>query len=417
MTDLIDITLEEALDRTLERITARKDVETLPLGAAHRRVLRETIEARISVPPQNTAAVDGYAFHAADVADGRAVLPVLGPIKAGHPYDGAAPRGHAYRIFTGAPMPGGPDGDGPDTVAMEEFCTLNKDGTVTLPTDLPEGSNFRPVGENVAKGDVVLRSGARLGPSEIGLAASVGVDRLNVAAPLAVEVLSVGDEIVEAGAPEGFEKARLHDSNRPMLDGLLRDGGQNPIDGGIIPDDLDALAAAFLVASERADAVVSTGGSSVGEEDHARPAILANGGEVDFWRLTIKPGRPLAIGWLNGKPVFCLPGNPVASFVCSRLLVLPILAAMQGATPRPPMKTPLPAGFSHHPRDGRTEYLRARLAPDDAGRTAIFIHGRTGSGVLSSLAGADGLVEIPAGHGDVTPGQYLDFIPLRESAL
>ena len=416
MTAPEDITLEEALERTLKRSDVRAATEILPLEAADGRILRKAVEAGIDVPQQDTAAVDGYAFHHADIADGNPALPVLGSIKAGHPYEGAASRGNAYRIFTGAPMPGHPDG-GPDTVAMEEFCTLHDDNTVTMPEGIRKGANFRPAGENVQKGEAVLGPGTRLGPSEIGLAASVGVVQLEVAKPLEIGILSTGDEVVEAGSPEGFAEARLHDSNRPMLASLLQGDGHRTIDGGIVPDDREALAKAFLDTSGRGDAVVCTGGSSTGEEDHARPAILAAAGEVDFWRLAIKPGRPMAVGWIGGKPVFCLPGNPVASFVCYRLIVMPVLAAMQGATPRPMMKLPLPAGFSHRHRDGRTEYLRARLAPDDSGRTAIFIHGRAGAGVLSSLTGADGLVEIPAGHGHVSPGDLLDFIPLREHAL
>ena len=416
MTAPEDITLGEVLERTLARSSVRAATETLPLGDADGRILRNAVVAGIDVPQQDTAAVDGYAFHHADIAGGSPALPVLGSIKAGHPYDGAASRGNAYRIFTGAPMPTHPGG-GPDTVAMEEFCTLHDDGTVTMPGGIRKGSNFRPKGENVRKGETVLEPGTRLGPSEIGLAASVGVVQLEVAEPLAVEVVSTGDEVVEAGSPEGFGQARLHDSNRPMLASLLRGDGHRTIDGGIVADDREALAKTLLDASGRADATVCSGGSSTGEEDHARPAILAAGGEIDFWRLAIKPGRPMAVGWLKDKPVFCLPGNPVASFVCYRLLVMPVLAAMQGAAPRPLVKTPLPAGFSHRHRDGRTEYLRASLAPDDTGRTAIFIHGRAGAGVLSSLTGADGLVEIPADHGHVAPGDLLDFIPLREHAL
>ena len=417
MTAPDDITLEEALARSIGRVEPVAGVEALGLGEAAGRVLREEIRSPIDVPQRNMAAVDGYAFRAGDIADGGGTLPVLGPVRAGHALDGPATPGHAYRVFTGAAMPGTPEEGGPDTVAMEEACTPNDDGTVTLPKGMGGGENFRPAGENVAKGEVVLKAGTRLGPAEIGLAASVGVDRLTVAPPLAVEVVSTGDEVVEAGAKEGFGEDRIHDSNRPMLASLLDDDGQRPFDGGIVPDDLDKLAAAFGKAAGRSDAIVSSGGSSTGEEDHARPAILACGGEVDFWRLAIKPGRPMAIGWIGGRPVFCLPGNPVASFVCYRLLVQPVLAAMQGATPRPVVKLPLPAGFSHRPRGGRTEYLRARLERDASGETVVHIHGRAGAGVLSSLTGADGLVEIPAGHGEVAPGQRLDFIPLREHAL
>lgn len=407
-----DITLDAALARVLEHITPASTLEDIALDAAAGRILRETVTARINVPQQDTAAVDGYAFYYADIADANTPLPVKGAIKAGHPYQGEAGRGHAYRIFTGAPMP-----TGPDTVAMEEFCQHHGDGRVTMPDGIRQGSNFRPLGENVRKGEEVLHAGSRLGPSELGLAAAVGVNRLKVAPPLTVGLISMGDEIVEAGSPEGFEEGRLHDSNRPMLSALLAADGHGLLDGGIIADDRAQLTAAYARTIAECDAVVSSGGSSTGEEDHARPAILANGGSIDFWRLAIKPGRPMAVGWIDGKPVFCLPGNPVAAFVCYRLIVLPVLVAMQGGRLKPIMKLPLASGFSHHHRSGRTEYLRARLARNAAGDTIIEIHGRAGAGVLSSLTGADGLVEIPADHGHVKEGDLLSFIPFREHAL
>ena len=405
-----DQTLEAALENLIHEITPLTETETVTLDKAHGRILREDIHAPIAVPLQDTAAVDGYAFYHDDLTD--MPLPVRGHIRAGHPLEGAAPRGAAYRIFTGAPMP-----DGPDSVAMEEFCIFDENGRVTLPDGIRKGANFRPMGENVAKGEKIISAGTRLGPSEIGLAAAVGVTRLKVTRRLRVGLLSMGDEIHETGAAAGNTPGQLHDSNRPMLSRMLAADGHEVIDLGIIPDNRDKLADAYRDAVSRADLVISSGGSSAGEEDHARPAIEANGGRISFWRLAIKPGRPMAVGWIDNKPLFCLPGNPVAAFVCFRLLITPAVTAFQGGAVPAVMKLPLPARFSHSNKQRRAQYLRARIVHDEDGQPGIAIHGRAGAGVLSSLAGADGLVEIPRDCAEVKDGDMLAFIPFREAAL
>ncbi|XDZ66175.1 gephyrin-like molybdotransferase Glp [Alphaproteobacteria bacterium LSUCC0684] len=407
-----DKPLNDALDIILDQVKTVTETEIRPLEKCLGRILREDVIAPINVPQQDTAAVDGYAFYADDIADKNLPLPVLGSIKAGHPYQGTAHRGSAYRIFTGAPMPAGPD-----TVAMEEYCTTEEDGRITLPHGIRKGANFRPMGENVRAGDTVLRAGSRLGPSEIGLAAAVGVDRLEVSSPLKIAVLSMGDEVQETGSKQGFEKGMIHDSNRPMLKALMTTDQFSVLDGGIIPDDRTILTRAFADLLANADVLVTSGGSSAGEEDHARQAIIDNGGLIDFWRLAMKPGRPMAVGRIGNKLVFCLPGNPVAAFVCYRLLVAPVLTRLEGGTIKPVMKITVPAAFSHKHKPGRAEYLRARLAPREDGILAVTLHGRAGAGVLSSLTGADGLVEIPADIGDVKEGDPLPFIPLREPAL
>lgn len=405
-----DISLDAAITNLLADITAISTTEKVDLSSALGRVLREDIHAPIAVPLQDTAAVDGYAFYHDDLPE--MPLPVKGHIRAGHPYTDEAPRGFVYRIFTGAPMP-----DGPDSVAMEEFCSVDGDGRIAVPADLKKGANFRPMGENVAKGEQILLAGARLGPSEIGLAAAVGITRLSVTRKLKVGLISMGDELHEAGRPEGNETGQLHDSNRPMLARMIEADGHEVVDLGIIPDDRDRLARAFLEGIAETDLVVSSGGSSAGEEDHARPAIEACGGHISFWRLAIKPGRPMAVGWISDKPVFCLPGNPVAAFVCYRLLVGAGLNALQGSITKPVLKLPLPVLFDHHNRQGRAQYLRARITADHDGQPAIAIHGRAGAGVLSSLTGADGLVEIPMDCQNVQIGDILNFIPFREAAL
>ena len=406
-----DTPLEAALACVLDKVKIIAPIEEVDLNNAARRILRESVKSAINVPQEDTAAVDGYAFYSDDLADAKS-LPVRGVITPGNPYQGESERGYAYRIFTGAPMPGGTD-----TVAMQELCTHNDDASVTMPDEISKGTNFRPKGENVRKDEIILKKGVRLGAAEIGLAGAAGITQLKVSSPLKVALISNGNEVAETGSSAGFKQSRIHDSNRPMLTTLLGGDSHKVIDCGIVPDDSNLLATAYGTAAKTADVILSSGGSSAGDEDHARGAIIANGGCVDFWRLAIKPGRPMAVGWIDDVPVFCLPGNPVAVFVCYKLVVLPVLDAMQGATPRQLMRLPLPAGFSHHHRSGRTEYLRAQIKHDSTGAPAIFIHGRKGAGVLSSLTGAEGLVEIPAEYGHVKEGDILPFIPLREHAL
>ncbi len=405
-----DISLNTALSLLKDVTPARNRSEDIALEHALGRVLAEDVIAAINVPQQDTAAVDGYGFYHDDLKSTSAPpimdMPIIGNIKAGHPFEGIAARGNAYRIFTGAPMP-----DGPDTVAMQEDCTLN-DNDVRLPTGLSLGVNLRKAGENVAAGTVVLTKGTRLGAAEIGLAAAIGRAELRVACRLTVAIISIGDELAEVGATAGLNTGMIYDSNRPMLCHLMRADGHHVLDLGIIPDDLDALVAAYGRAAKDADVIISSGGSSEGDEDHAKSSILNNNGVIDFWRLAIKPGRPIAAGRIGETHIYCVPGNPVAAFVCTRLLVAPMLMRQLGGHDTPPIRINLPSGFSRSHRKGRTEYLRARLE-----HGVIMLSGRSGAGVLSSLTAADGLVEIPAEHDDIHTGDLLPFILFREHGL
>jgi len=406
-----DVTLEKALKLLSAHPRPAIKSETIALDDALGRIVTNDVTSAIDVPQTDAAAVDGYAIFHDDFEHGS--LPVSPAIKAGHPFQGDVKRGLAYRIFTGAPMPKDADGNGPDSIAMQEHCTLDDNGQVILPPNLRRGANYRPQGENIAKGDVAIAQGTRLGPSGIGLLAAIGTRQIDVARRLTVTIFSMGDEIAEAGSEQGFDRGKIHDSNRPMLKQLLRLDGHEVIDGGIIPDDRDALTAAFGQAAKNSDVILSSGGSSEGDEDHARQAILDNsGGAVDFWRLALKPGRPMLAGRIDDVPVFAVPGNPVAAFVCYRLLVAPILAWRQGQPLTPALSIPAPAHFRQGHRKGRTEYLRARLTPK-----GIVLNGKPGAGVLTSLTGADGLVEIPSDHDNVIEGDLLNFYPLRESAL
>lgn len=404
-----DIGLDAAIALLKESTPPFEKTESCPLPESFGRILAEDIISPINVPAQDTSAVDGYAFCYDDLSAGR--LPVGGVIKAGHAFEGKAERGFAYRIFTGAGMP-----EGADTVAMQEHCNEDSSDGVLLPQGLVRGVNFRMAGENVAKGDTTLTKGVKMGSAEIGLAAAIGQTELKVARRLRIALLSMGDELTETGSKHGATAGMVYDSNRPMLRQMMAEEGHEVIDFGIINDDKDALTKAYGIAAKKADVILSSGGSSDGDEDYALDAIRGNDGVIDFWRLAIKPGRPMAAGRIGSTPIYCTPGNPVAAFVCVRLLVNPILAYLQGRDAKPPLRIYMRAGFCHRHRQGRTEFLRARLDLND-GDGKIVLHGRRGAGVLSSLRGADGLVEISGDYGDVKEGDFLPFILLRESGL
>jgi molybdopterin molybdotransferase len=385
-----------------------KSAETVPLDEATSRILSSDIISPIDVPQKDVAAVDGYAFYYKDLAK---PLPVTGSIKAGHPYDGEASRGQAYRIFTGAPMP-----YGPDTIAMQEHCSFDVNGCVLLPQKLNSGANCRQRGENVTKGEVVLNKGTVLGPAEIGLAAAIGLTEVSVTKMLKVGLVSMGDEITEAGSKAGLDQIMIFDSNRPMLKAMISGLGHQVVDYGILGDDCALLEQTFQVATQEADVILSSGGSSEGDEDHTKSALMNCGGIIDFWRLALKPGRPLVSGRIGDVPVFGLPGSPVAAFVCTRLFIGPMLDILQGGRGRLPLAVLVESGFTRHHRKGRAEYLRARLENSDNG-LHVVLNGKPGAGVLSSLTGADGLVEIPATHDDVAMGDALPFFMFREAGL
>ena len=407
-----DITLHEAhkLVAPLMKVISRelKTVEHISIENAANRILAEDVISTINVPAQDTAAVDGYAFYYENLMQ---PLPVTGAIKAGHPMNEEAKPNFAYRIFTGAIMP-----KGPDTVAMQEHCSFDENGNVLLPSQINQGANYRPLGENVAKDEVVFRKGTIIGSAEIGLAAAIGLSNLPVKAKLKIALISLGDELVEVSERSNLQSGKIFDSNRPMLKAMIGELGHEIEDFGILPDNLEDLSKVFLHASKNADVIICSGGSSEGEEDHVKAAILDCGGAIDFWRLTLKPGRPLVSGRINNIPVFGLPGNPVAAFVCTKLFISPMLKILVGASGDLPKPVMLPSGFAKKHRKGRTEYLRARIENSPA-HPQIVLNGRPGAGVLSSLTGADGLVEIPSDHDDVVEGDLLPFFTFKEAGL
>src|SRR5205807_8138690 len=308
----------------------------------------------IDVPPHANSAVDGFAIIHADLSlDGDTVLPVTGRAAAGHPLGRPMASGEAIRIFTGAPMP-----DGADTVMMQEDCVF-EGGQVRLKPGIKQGANRRHAGEDVAAGSTALAAGTRLKPADLGLAAALGNDALPVYRPLRAALLSTGDEVCEPGTT--LISGAIYDANRVMLAALLRGLGVVVSDLGIRPDRAAALADTLAAASAEHDLIVTSGGVSTGEEDHVRAAIEKLG-RLDFWRLAIKPGRPVALGQLKsglrGVPLIGLPGNPVAAALTFAILARPLILRLAGATMTPPLAFPVQAGFAYRKKPGRREYLR-----------------------------------------------------------
>ena len=395
------LSLDAALGVIAADVRPVAGVESVGLDAADGRVLAEGVTSPVDLPPFDNAAVDGYAVCLADL-DGAAV-PVAGRIAAGAPATDALAPGTAWRIFTGAALP-----PRADTVFMQEDVRIDEQGRLRLPAGLRRGANTRPRGEDVARGSAALPAGRRLRPQDLALAAALGVPRLTVRAAIRVALFSTGDELVEPGAPTG--PAQRHDSNRVLLAALARRAGGVVTDFGILPDRRDAIEAALCAAAQGHDLILTSGGVSAGEEDHVRAAVEAVGRLV-FWRLAIKPGRPVAMGAVGGVPFIGLPGNPVAAFVTFAHIARPLIAALSGAPVRTPAASKVQAAFSYRKKAGRREYVRVRVVAGADGTLQAHKHGVEGAGILTSLTETDGLAELAEPVTAVTPGDSVGFLP------
>ena len=394
-------TAEAEIARRIEPVVG---AERQPLAACLGRVLAEDIAANRSVPPHDNSAVDGYAVRYADLdPSGETVLRVVGRAAAGHPVEWISEKGVAVRIFTGAAMP-----DGFDTVMMQEDCVRRGEEEVAIRPGIRKGGNRRLAGEDVMAGAVVARAGSRLRPSEIGLAASVGLEQLPVRKRLRVAVLSTGDELVEPG--RAGDPGQVYDANRFVIQTLVGGLGAEVTDLGILPDREETIRKALDEAAAGHDAVLTSGGMSTGEEDHVR-RVLEESGKLHFWRLAIKPGRPVGLGQLGRVPVVGLPGNPVAAMICFLAVARPLLLRLMGATVKQPETFPVTAGFDYKKKADRREFVRVSLRVDEDGRPIAEKFPRDGAGILSSVAGSDGLAILPEDLLRLGPGDVVRFLP------
>ena len=396
------MSVDEAVRLIAARVTPVREVETAALADADGRVLANDVLAPLPLPPFTNSAVDGYAVSSRDLPKMQEqAFPLTGRVQAGASAQAPLKAGEAMRIFTGAPMP-----EDADTVFMQEDVRLEGD-SVILPAGLKAGANVRPAGEDVPLGLAALKAGQRLRPRDVALAAAFGLTQLDVVGRISVAVFSTGNELVSPG--ERRAGPQLFDSNRFMLMAMLRRLGCEVADLGILRDDRDALAGALQKVAGSHDLILTTGGVSTGEEDHVKAAVEAVGRLV-LWRMAIKPGRPVAMGIIDGTPLIGLPGNPVASFVTFVHVVRPTILALSGAQPQPLVPMPVRAAFAYKKKIARREYVRVNLRKDGDGAIEAVKFPREGAGLLSSLVDTDGLVELAEDVTLVEPGQMVGFL-------
>ena len=406
------MSLDDALKTLLARVSPLTDTESVAVFDADGRVLAEDLVSALQVPAFDNSAMDGYAVRCADLSHPGVVLRVSQRIAAGHTGQ-ALEAGQAARIFTGAPVP-----DGADAIVMQEQAEPvpgEVDGVRFLA--VPElGQWIRRSGEDIRQGHTALQRGQKLGPAELGLAASLGLAHLPVFRRLRVALFSTGDELVMPGdvAPQDMPPGSIYNSNRFFLRTLLHRMGCEVSDLGIVPDRREATLAALKTAADHHDLILTSGGVSVGEEDHVKPAVQSLG-ELSLWQIAMKPGKPFAYGQVRrqtaeGEAHFVgLPGNPVSSFMTFLLLVRPLLRQLQGMVASAPPRQRLPAHFAWPKADKRREFLRVRR--NTQGGLDLFSN--QSSGVLTSVVWADGVVDNPGGQ-TIEPGQLVDFWPFSE---
>lgn len=394
--------VEEALELLARQVVPLTGTEQVPLAEALGRVLAEDVVSAVAVPPHDNSAVDGWGFAAADrPAAGR--LPIVGTVAAGHPFVGQVAPVSAVRILTGAPVPAGVD-----TIAMQEDCSAEP-GSVVVPA-LKRGANLRQKGEDVAVGATVLAAGIRLRPQDLGIVAATGCTSVVVHRRLRAALFSTGDEIRDPG--EVLPPGCIYDTNRTTASGLLRALGCDVTDLGILPDRRELITEALALAACDHDLILTSGGVSVGDEDHVKAAVEAQG-TLHFWKLAIKPGRPVALGRIGDAAFVGLPGNPVAVMITFMLIARPLVLRLMGIKDCSVQRYRVEAGFAFRHKPGRREWLRARVRTED-GKLVAEKFPADGSGVLSSMVWSDGLIEIPEEWGDLAPGDSVAYIPYAE---
>ncbi|EHK56536.1 gephyrin-like molybdotransferase Glp [Allomesorhizobium alhagi] len=395
--------VDETVALIASRLSAVEESEAVLLAIADGRILAKDMVAPLPLPPFTNSAVDGYGLRGDDLpGTAEKAFPVVGRIQAGMAPDQPVAPGQALRIFTGAPLP-----EGVDTVYMQEDVRVDDAGWVILPPGLKRGANVRPAGEDVAAGKVVLQADQRMRPQDVALAAALGMTQVEVRRKIRVAIFSTGDEIVAPGTVRG--PAQLFDSNRFMLMAMLARLGCETTDLGILTDDSGLIADVLSEAASRHDLILASGGVSTGEADYVKAAVESVGTLV-FWRVAIKPGRPVAMGVIRGTAFIGLPGNPVASFVTFAHIARAAIFALAGARQQPPVSRPLRAAFSYRKKAGRREYVRVSLRRTEDGTYEAVKFPREGAGLLSSLVETDGLVELGEETIQVEPGQTVQFL-------
>ncbi|MGR3660000.1 MAG: bifunctional molybdopterin-guanine dinucleotide biosynthesis adaptor protein MobB/molybdopterin molybdotransferase MoeA [Paracoccaceae bacterium] len=399
------VPVDQALDSLKSGLNTVVGQEVLPVSGTLNRVLSTGVIAPRSNPPGANSAVDGYGFAQTVTITGTNILKLVeGRSAAGSPLPEAVPLGKAVRILTGALLP-----PGVDTVVLQEDVTLG-DGHVAFEGPVKPGANARRAGEDVEAGSCVLAAQCRIAPQDQALLSAVGCASVSVFKKLRVGVLSTGDEIVAAGSD--MTTSKTFDANRPMLLGLADKWGYEAIDLGHIGDDRDALRACLDRAAQEVDAIFTSGGASAGDEDHVS-ALLSDAGALTNWRIAMKPGRPLVLGVWEGVPVFGLPGNPVAALICALIFGRPAMSVLAGGAWREPQAFLVPAAFEKRKKPGRREYLRARMNSDGA----VEVFASEGSGRISGLSWADGLVELEDGELHVRKGDPVRYIPFASFGI
>ena len=399
------LNVNEAISRMTGSVKKTQDTEVVTIREALNRVLAKEIISTINVPPYANSAMDGYAFNSVDLpASGENTVSMVGKSFAGIPFEGTAKPGECIRIMTGAPM-----ANGTDTVIMQEQVEVNGNA-ITIKSGHCKNENVRHIGEDIKDGEVVLNIGQNLTPAELGVLASLGVAEVTVYKKIRVAFFSTGDEL--RNVDEVLEEGQIYDSNRYTIFGMLTNLGAELIDMGIIPDDRDAVEKAFIQASEQADAIMTSGGVSVGEADFVKET-LDKLGKVDFWKIAMKPGKPLAYGFVNNAVFFGLPGNPVPVMATFYQFALPTLKTMMGhnVTTSPVVKVACKTGLRK--TAGRTDFQRGILQTNEKGELIVESIGMQASHVLSGMSKANCFIILPQDWGNVEAGTLVDVQPFR----
>lgn len=404
------LAFDQALSHILQQLPPITDIEEIDLDHTLDRVSADTILAPISVPSSDNSAMDGYAIRASDNNSPQRALRIIGQSLAGHPFifptsECALTKYQAVRIMTGATIPAGAD-----TVVMQELTSV-VDEQLIINTSIKQGDNIRRTGEDIAQNSPVIQKGHRVTALDIGLLASLGIAKIKVYRQLRVALISTGDELLAAG--ETAVRGKIFDSNRPLLKALLQRLNIKLQDFGIIPDNPDLLSSTFVTAATSADAIISTGGVSVGDADYTK-TVLSDLGNINFWKLAIKPGKPFAFGRINNCWFFGLPGNPVSTAVTYHQLVVPGLRKLAGEIQKAPLNISAIAKQTFKKQPGRTDFQRGILFQEN-GINTVLSTGSQSSAVLSGMANANCFIRLDAERGSVSPGETVTVIPFDQT--